>query len=201
MEGSLDGQAVQLLVDTGASVNLISLRWWRTKGGGQPLRDSAVEIYSVDGRPMDLRGEVSGNLRLGQKEVPASFIVAEMGNEAILGAPFLRDHGMMVDVANERVLWTTSPPAAETGAACRVVSARSAVVGGGQETFVEGVIMGSWPRGKEGLIEPLVEGKGSPGFLVGRGLVTPDDDRALVRVLNPGKRTPGHLQKHVLSLH
>ena len=187
VEGKLRGNRVQLLIDTGASVNLISLRWWQAYGGNKPMTGTEVEIYAVDGRPMDLRGEVCDTLRLGEREVPVVFVVAEMGNEAILGAPFLRKHGLMVDVAKERIMWTTEPPMGMEVTACRVVSARPAVVEGGTETFIEGIILGRWPTGTEGLVEPVAGGKGSPAFLVGRGLIRPEDDRAMVRILNPGK--------------
>ena len=69
---------------------------------------------------------------------------------------------------------------------CRVVSGRSAVVTAGEEAILEGYVTRGWPKGRDGLVEGLSEVERAWGFIVGRGLVEPEDRWLLVRILNPG---------------
>ena len=136
MSGELEGVSVQLLVDTGATVNLISWRWWSAHGQPGRLQTPRAEMYAVDGRPMDLKGEGTLRLKLGERTILTMFVVTEMGNEAILGAQFLRESGVIIDVLGERLLWPEETDVA--AGECRVVSARPLVVAGGAEALVEG---------------------------------------------------------------
>ena len=133
MEGTAHDQPIQLLVDTGASVNLLS--------------STREVIYSVNGRPMQLWGETTIQLRIGTRVEVARMVVADIGNEAILGSDFLRQHRLMVDMANEQVIW------GDRAGVCRVASARAAVVAAGQEAMIEGKVVGAWTEGKVGLVE------------------------------------------------
>ena len=181
VEGKLQGKPVQLLVDTGASVNMVSAAWWADMAAGQPLQPTREQIYSVEGRPLQLEGEVTGQLQLGRRTVRAVFVVAEMGGEAILGATFLREQRLTVDLGGEQLRWGT--PVAE----CRVVSVRPAVITGGEEAILEGRVTGPWRDGDDGIVERTTGHKGDHLFVVGRGLVRPEALRTYVRVLNPGR--------------
>ena len=191
MPGTLDGHEIQLLVDTGASINLISLKWWLSKGKPGRWKEATEEIYTVEGRVMDVQGAIETGVELGGRSVESRFIIADVGNEAILGATFLRQNALMVDIAGERLLWGS-----RVEEVCKVVSVRAAVVAGGTEVLLEGCILGDWTTGAEGLVEGTRGHKGEPEFLVGRGLVKPADDRAYVRVLNPG-RNPVVIYRHM----
>ena len=35
----------------------------------------------------------------------AEFLISDINTEGILGAGFLRDHGIIVDISNKRLLW------------------------------------------------------------------------------------------------
>ena len=144
VQGEAQGASVQLLVDTGASVNLLSWAWWKINGTPHHLRQTTEEIYAVTGRPMELKGEVEIPLTLGSRTVETVFIVADMGNQAIIGAPFLRLHKLVVDVAGERLHWT------EGERACRIVSVRAAVIPAGEEALLEGCLEGDWDGEEEG---------------------------------------------------
>ena len=195
MEGTVEGVAIQLLVDTGASVNLISSSWWERSGVQKKLSPTNGGVFSVNGKPMNLTGEAEVTLGLGGRMLRTTVVVAEMGEEAILGAGVLRENHLMIDMARERLVWGVD------AGRCRLANVRAVVVSGGHEALVEGQIMGAWSPEWEGLVE------GCPGdakqFLVGRGLVRPAGGSAYVRVLNPGREpvviyrgtTLGELQK------
>ena len=179
MEGTVEGKAIQLLVDTGASINLISSTWWGRSGVQKKLSPTSGGVFSVNGKPMDLTGEAEVALELGGRTLRTTVVIAEMGEEAILGAGVLRENHLMIDMAGERLVWGTE------ASRCRIANLRAVVVSGGHEALVEGQIMGAWTPGWDGLVE------GCPGdakqFLVGRGLIRPTGGSAYVRVLNPGR--------------
>jgi hypothetical protein len=179
--GKVEGQEVQLLVDTGASINLLSWAWWQGKCRHMELRPTREEVFSVEGRPMDLKGKAEVCLTLGCRRVDTHFVVVEMGNEAILGAQFLRQHRLVVDVAGARLRW----PREER--VCRVTCARTAVVAAGREAILQVQVEGDWPDGVEGLVEDIRVPSNSPTVIVGRGLVRPSEGVTYVRVLNPGE--------------
>ena len=181
MEGTARDWPIRLLVDTGASVNLLSTTWWGRNGDQRELSPTKEVIYSVNGRPMQLWGETTIQLTIGARVEAARMVVADIGNEAILGSEFLRQHRLMVDMANERVIWGD-----RTGL-CRVASARAAVVAAGQEAMIEGKVIGAWTDGKVGLVEGVAPVPNQKTVVVGRGLVTPHEKRTYVRVLNPGQ--------------
>ena len=85
-------------------------------------------------------------------------------------------------------MWKTEglPPVATQPELCRVVNCRSAVIAAGEEAILDGRLTNGWPEGKDGLIEGLREVEGERGFLVGRGLVGPQDGWVPVRILNSG---------------
>jgi hypothetical protein len=63
--GTLGGCPIQLLVDTGASVNLVSLAWWQAHGGRRELTETvlftmqqywipaSILDFSATARPID----------------------------------------------------------------------------------------------------------------------------------------------------
>ena len=73
---------------------------------GRPLEQGQGDIFTANGQPMDLRGQATLTLRLGNRTVEAHFKVAEMGTQAILGAVFLWEQGLIVDVMEERLWWS-----------------------------------------------------------------------------------------------
>ena len=61
----------------------------------------------MNGKPMDLRGEAEVALELGGRTLRTTVVIAEMGEEAILGAGVLRENHLMIDMAGERLVWGT----------------------------------------------------------------------------------------------
>ena len=73
--GVLDGHEIQLLVDTGASINLISLSWWTSKGKPGAWAEATEEIYTVEGRVMAIQGaiEAQGGTRRPAGGIPIRY--------------------------------------------------------------------------------------------------------------------------------
>ena len=183
VEGRLWGRSLQLLVDTGATINVLSIAWWSKNGRPGNPEKVGNRVAGADGRLMGIEGQVRGRLEIGPRTVDAEFLISDINTEGILGAGFLRDHGIIVDVGNERLLWGGTK---EPHANCRVVSLRQAILGGGEEAIIDGALIGEWPEEAEGLLEPNPGIAEKGGFRVGRGLVRPIREYAPVRVYNPG---------------
>ena len=187
IEGRLWGQTVGCLVDTGATVNILSWGWWKNHGERGDLQPATESVYSVEGRPMKLYGRIRTAIVLGKREWPVTFEVADVASEAILGAAFLRESCFMVDLAGERLLWRPAVELQGDLRACRVVSRRYAVIAPGEETLVDGYLVGDWGEGEQGLVEGLREVEKKRGILVGRALINPRERDTPVRIFNPGQ--------------
>ena len=89
VEGELLGQEIGLLVDTGATVSLLSEAWWKAAGQPRHKRDGSA----THGRQLrqQVRGRVSAILGFGEHKVETSFLVADVNSTGILGADFLRN--------------------------------------------------------------------------------------------------------------
>ena len=105
MEGALWGRRVEFLVDTGASVNVLSMQWWKNQGYPGVVVPTEQKVYTADGRPMGTNGVVEGRLRWGDEERITTFVISDIATEAIVGSDFLKKHRIMVDIAGTRLLW------------------------------------------------------------------------------------------------
>ena len=187
VEGKLEGSLVVCLMDTGASVNLLSLSWWRTHGEPGRLEDTKEMVYSVEGRPMRLHGRVRGTVTMGGRAWPVVFELTDIPTDAILGTCFLLETRYTVDLARERLVLEDPPEEEERVHVCRVVSCGTAVIGAGEEKVVDGYLVGDWYGEEEGLVEGLREVEDSRGLLVGRGLIDVGASTTPVRIFNPGQ--------------
>ena len=181
VEAVLWGHKLNLLVDTGATVNLLSTEWWKAYGRPGRLRESTATLSTADGKALVVEGQVHGELECGGHKVVTTFVVANIGAAGILGADFIRRERAVVDLAGERLLWGERGPAR-----CRVVSRRHALIEGGTETVVEGELLGEWTDGCAGMVEGLEGAERDRGFRVGRSLVSPEEASVPILVCNPG---------------
>ena len=184
VEGKLWGQEIGLLVDTGATVSLLSEAWWKAAGQPGHLESVTEALHTADGKPLTVRGRVSGLLGFGEHKVETSFLVADVNSTGILGADFLRKTRAVIDLAGEQVVWADGEDT-RVGVVCR----NTAVLGPGSETVVEGQLAGGWTSGEAGVVEGIAAVERVRGFRVGRSLVNPDAERIPLLVCNPGPGT------------
>ncbi len=189
VEGRVGDDSVGLLVDTGATVNMLSLSWWRTHGEPGTFETTTELVYSVEGRPLRLHGRVTADVRISRKIWEVTFELSEIPTDAILGCRFLRESGYMVDLAGERLLLGVSDGEDEEEELqfCRVICSETTVIGPGEEALVEGYLAGDWTGEDDGLIEGLREVEMNRGLLVGRGLINTHQPYTPVRIFNPGQ--------------
>ena len=116
-----------------------------------------------------------------------TFEVADVAAEAILGTAFLKTNQFLVDIAGVRLLWDRGGDGGRAVRVCRVVCSKMAVIAPGEESMVEGYVVGDWEGEEGGLVEGLREIEDRRGWLVGRALVDPRTESTPVSVFNPGQ--------------
>ena len=172
IEGNIEGERIGCLVDTGATVNMLSLSWWRNHKEPGSLHSTTERVYSVEGRPLELFGRVECKLVVGKKNWNISFQLSEIPTDAILGSRFLRETGFLVDLAGERLLRESfGEEEDEPLHYCRVISSQTTVIQAGEEAIISGYLVGDWEGGEDGLVEGIREMEESRGLLVGRALI------------------------------
>lgn len=190
IEGSLGGRSIGCLVDTGATVNMLSLSWWRSHGEPGTLETTKEVVYSVEGRPLRLHGSLTIALIVGRSAWPMTFELSEIPTDAIVGCRFLRESGFMVDLAGERLLrrtWVEEEEMEEGLNFCRVISCNTMVIPPGEERLIDGYLVGDWEGEDDGLVEGLREMEEHRGLLVGRALIDTRESNTPVRIFNPGQ--------------
>ena len=93
--GRVQGLAVQYLIDTGCTTNLLSKHVFDRLP--QAIRatlqkDSGPHGTMADGTTLELYGVIELPCRLRDKALTVTFVVSRLGEDAILGMPFLVDH-------------------------------------------------------------------------------------------------------------
>ena len=183
VKGELWGKEIHLLVDTGATVNLLSSAWWQAEGKPGEIEEAADTLHTADGKPLAVVGRIQADLKCGDRVMAAVFLVADIASPGILGAEFLRSRRALVDLAGGKIVWPE-----EEAPKSRVISKLTTVVKGGCEAVVEGELVGQWREGLSGMVEGIAEVERDRGFRVGRSLVSPESRAIPLLVCNPGAR-------------
>ena len=104
IEGKIAGQAVRLLVDTGACVPAIDEQFFTEIYGHFPPKMSdgslsSVQTVSVDTVPV--LGKITVPLQLNGREHPCDFhVMQNLAYDAILGRDFLQKNGAQIDLVD-----------------------------------------------------------------------------------------------------
>ena len=95
----MNGQPVTCLIDTGATLTIISRKVWK----GMVRRTSELTsfgqvISTASGNPIDVCGRTTVRLRIAETHCVMEVTVADIENEAILGLDFMREMNCKIDV-------------------------------------------------------------------------------------------------------
>lgn len=93
LDGVIEGIPANLLVDSGASVTVISPRIFETvqAQSEKRLEPSKWQVKAASGALVAVRGQTSLQFRAGQHEWTLSALVADIEDDGILGMDFLRE--------------------------------------------------------------------------------------------------------------
>ena len=106
MTGKLNGYEVDCLVDTGATLSVLSTRAWKMMDGqGSKLKAFDKEIVSASGNPLRIEGTTTVTIDLDGTHCSCNVIVADVESDIILGLDFLKkERGHISVESNSLVL-------------------------------------------------------------------------------------------------
>ena len=94
------GQSLSSLVDTGATLTILSTRVWNgcrlSKQGNLTSYDKT--LISASGNSLNVRGRTKVNLEIGSGQFETDVVVADVDNDLILGLDFMQQHRCSIDV-------------------------------------------------------------------------------------------------------
>ncbi|CAB3986622.1 Transposon Ty3-G Gag-Pol poly [Paramuricea clavata] len=192
VETTINGKNKLCIVDTGASISLVSKdRWQPLKLDDTPLFPSDIVAEAANNSPIGILGKTTLNVQFDENNKSSHdfYVANEMVSEIILGLDCLVTNKVNVDMA-EMVLkfpdGTTKPlclfdsTIADT---LGVVLDEDLVVPAKHEVFKTARVRN--PTLNESILEPNMNLSGK-GVLVARVIVQPKEQRVPIQIINPG---------------
>jgi len=93
---------VEFLVDSGSAATVLSAAAFETaeRDTRAVLRESKLNLCTASGQNLDIRGETTLELGIGDQTFRHSVVVGDIGNSAgILGTDFMQKYGCLLDLA------------------------------------------------------------------------------------------------------
>ena len=187
VEAKINGLIVSCLVDTGATMSLISTRVW-DKFEKQEICSFNQTIVSASGTPLDVLGRAEVRIEINGSKFPFPAIIADVETDIILGLDFMKANKVVTDIANNSmsINGKTCPLQAAGKIGCyRVVVSEKVCLKPRSETVVLGKVSDNSLLKDKGmfLVEPSDKMLKSGESLVARALVTAGNT-VPVRIMN-----------------
>ena len=193
MAAKVNGVKCNLLIDTGATVTLLSRRVQRkiSVNSRPKLRPVSQTVLAAGGDQLNVYGKATYQIHLGQMVgARCRFIVADINVDGVLGLDFMKSNDCVIDVNGEtmslgdvRIPLTTQGPIGcfrvSTSQIC-TIPPRSEIVVKGRACLGDTEKL---PKGT-GIIEPVEEFSRFDRALVGKTLVCSREEMP-VRMMNP----------------
>ena len=191
IRGNIHGAEVEWLVDTGCNPTLLSYdAYHRIPLVKRPILQPYLSTLSLaDGTPLKVSGKAEFQIEMGGKLVKHTVIVAKFITDGLLGMDFMRDHGLIIDLARDTVSCEGETiPSLIKGQGrrrcARVTVAETVTIPAGKRTIIEGKLPQRVPQG-DWLIEPLSKPLGGHPVLLAKTLVTGGKSKVPMEVMNP----------------
>ena len=196
---------VKCLIDGGSPKNLMSVNsFQKIDSAERPVlrKINDLNLYGVGGNQLNLHGETSLPVQVGRKMYMVDVIVGDFADEMILGMPFLRMNGVIVDHKNFKLLLNgeripcydvLSKP---LNAAVRTVT--QVTIDPGQEYLVPGIAHYRGFSGRQALVNGTTRFVSRTNVIVARVIVDTQVNRYIpTRMYNIGSE-PVTIEKGTL---
>ena len=191
IRGNIQGAEIEWLVDTGCNLTLLSYDAYHRiplvkRPILQPYRSS---LNLADGAPLKVLGKAEFQIDMGGRMVKHPVIVAKFITDGLLGMDFMRDHGLIIDLARDSVSCEGETiPSVIKGKGrrrcARVTVADTVTIPAGKRVIIEGKMPQRVPQG-DWLVEPLTKPLGGQPVLLAKTLATGGESRVPMEVMNP----------------
>jgi hypothetical protein len=199
VHGRVSGLAATMLVDTGASLSVVSTQLWteihRTHPGWT-LLPTRCRVRTVSGELAKVRGSLVVELELNSKYYVHQFIVMDVQEDLILGLDFIQKYKLNWD--SERSVLVLRGEEIPAVRRCvmgdkrvrRLYLTEAAVIAPRQMIVVDAYIQDRDSRDLPdwGVVSPIKRPVGKYGVMAGSALIDPKSDRIPVPVINPGDK-------------
>ena len=192
VETTINGKNKLCIVDTGASISLVSKDQWQPlKLDDTPLSPSDIVAEAANNSPIGILGKATLNVQFDENHKSSHdfYVANEMVSEIILGLDWLVTNQVNIDTA-EMVL---KFPDGATKPLCLfdstivdplgVVLEEDVVVPAKHEVFQTARVRN--PTLNESILEPNAN-LSEKGVLVARVMVQPKEQRVPIQIINPG---------------
>lgn len=107
----VEGETAQFLIDTGATVSIVSSKYFDTLKQKPTLSKYDRKITSANGSHLLVTGKGSFAFEMGDSVFPVDAIVADIHNaDGVLGLDFLRNENCTIDIASGKLfVWNENP--------------------------------------------------------------------------------------------
>ena len=190
IHGQVENINVDWLVDTGCTITILSKeRFLALKEEDRPtLVPYSRELRSVDDSAIEVLGATIFNVGIGNKWFQHSCIVADIANDGLFGVDFMKEHGVVIDFAQNQV--TCDGNHLQTRfkqhnkRVCRVSLGETTVIPPSSRVILQGktskpLANGLW------IIEPLTHSPGYQTILTAKVLTTACGSSIPVELMNP----------------
>ena len=172
----VNGVLVESLVDTGATLTIISTRLWDTiQQCSSPLLETfSTQVFTASGEPVEIKGKTTVFLDIGGMQYACKVVVADIDLDLIMGLDFFKDHNCQIDIVRN-VLTIDGKPCEMTcsgAVGCyRLSVAEKVQIPAMSEMIIDGKVEHGriHPKGLC-IIEPKEQSPGNSELLVARSL-------------------------------
>ena len=176
VQANLEGYCADCLVDTGATLTLISSKVWSTIKGSETLEKFDMEVISASGNVLDTKGKTKVCFVINGNSCIMDVVVTSMDIDAIIGLDFMLTHNVVVDIVGMVMhIREKACPLFRVGkTGCyRVIVSERVPVPSRTEVILEGKLV-DWEHGNDsiGIMESSEGFLSSNRGVVARTLVT-----------------------------
>jgi len=100
-QATIEGRDVSCLIDTGATLSLMSAKIWEQLKRNLPLEEYNDTIISASGDQIKILGRTNVTLVFAQKQCRFDLVVAQADCDIILGLDFMKQHHVTIDVESQ----------------------------------------------------------------------------------------------------
>ncbi|KAK3106230.1 hypothetical protein FSP39_015710 [Pinctada imbricata] len=191
IEALIQGLEAHLLIDTGATLSLISEKVYNnisSTPGIAPLQEVKRKVLTANNEPLKIIGLTTVSITVAGKSYSTPVLVADVSVEGVIGLDFMKENSCAIDICNQNMTLSGNTVPLITQGHIGVfkialadtvrIPPRSEIITRGNICLSEHVKLSG-----EGLIEPDEMFLSSEKGLVGKALVTMDGQVPL-RIMN-----------------
>ena len=195
VEAKINGNSRLCIVDTGASISLISRDEWESlKSNDGPLLPSDIVAEAANNSPIGILGKVNVLLEVNdtQRSYHEFYVVSEMISEVILGLDWLMNHQVVIDTSKMLLKFPDShcQPLTVHDSSLKnpaVVELSDDIEIPGRHEIIQTAHVRN-PMINESVLEPNFN-LAEKGVFVASVLVRPKEQKVPIQIVNPGADT------------